>query len=90
MGCLAAKAGDVPQDTVRCISYNGAVEQLRLEDLDTAQVELKAFARVQLSTEVPVRIAVKALNSTDSSASRYRLSTGWGVRRHFYKFAALS
>lgn len=90
MGCLAAKAGDVPRDTVRCISYNGAVEQLRREDLDTAQVELKAFARVQLSTEVPVKIAVKALDSTDSSASRYRLPIGWGVRRHFYKFAALS
>lgn len=69
MGCLVTKAGDVPRDTVRCISYNGAVEQLRREDLDTAQVELKAFARVQLPTEVPVKIAVKALDSTVSGAS---------------------
>lgn len=73
IGCLAAKAGDVPRDTVRCISYNGAVEQLRREDLDTAQVELKAFARVQLPTDVPLRIAVKALDSNVSPGGSVRL-----------------
>ncbi len=73
MTCLATTVGTVQSNTLRCITYNVSLDQLRREDLETTEVELQTYARLRTPEDVFVQVGVRALDDNVAPGSAVRL-----------------
>ncbi len=73
MTCLATTVGTVQSNTLRCITYNVPIDQLRREDLETTEVELQTYARLRTPEDVFVQVGVRALDDNVAPGSTVRL-----------------
>lgn len=73
MMCRATTIGTVQGNTLRCITYNVPLDEIRREDLDTTQVELQTYARLQTPNDIVIQVGVRALDDNVSPGSPVRL-----------------
>lgn len=73
MMCRATTIGTVQGNTLRCITYNVPLDEVRREDLDTTQVEFQTYARLQTPNDIVIQVGVRALDDNVSPGSPVRL-----------------